>query len=215
LLSRSVISDWFNLLLIALFFASMLTATHAGRCGTERAETSVEACSNAGPCVSIVRKEATTVEWKTYSNSKLGIEFSYRGNHEVVVGCHYNDNCVAIVGHSKDPNNYLVAFEVFNGTLDAVATGHAVFQKESNHWIAKGRNANHPVEPISGSGWVGLKSVVDRGIADNTGIHPAAGECLWAIVSDGRRSIVADTPGTSPVDQDTMRSIESLRFRAR
>jgi hypothetical protein len=216
LLSRSVTSDWFNLLLIAaLFSASMPTATHAGRCGTERAETFLGACRNAGPRVNIIQKEATTAEWKTYSNSKLGIEFLYRGNHEVVVGCHYNDNCVAIVGQSKDPNNYLVAFEIFNGTLDVVAAGHAVFQKESDHWIAKGRSANHPVELISGSGWVGLKSVVDCGIADDTGIHPGAGECLWVIVSDGRRSIVADTQGTSPVDQDTMRSIESLRFRAR
>jgi hypothetical protein len=166
---------------------------------------------NAG----FVQSAADRTKWKLYLNSNAGIEFVYPSTRKVIVGCHYKKNCIALVGKTTRPADYVVAFEIFNGALDAVAVDQAVFQRVGDDWIAKGRNANHPVEPISGSGWRGLKSIVDCGISDNSGSHPGAGECLWVVMSDGKRSIVVDTQGTAPIDQDTMRSILSLRFRAR
>ncbi len=157
---------------------------------------------------------ADKTEWKTFRDPNLRIEFSYPNNRKVTMGCHFSNNCVALIAKFMRPGDYLVAFEVFDGALDAVAVEQAVFQKEGDHWIAKGRNAKHPVEPLSGSGWQGLKSVVDCGISDSTGSHAGAGECLWVVASDGKRSIVAETQGTVPIDQDTMRSILSLRFSA-
>jgi hypothetical protein len=152
-------------------------------------------------------------EWKIYRDPNLRIEFSYPNNRYVIHGCHLNKKCAAVVATTARPNEYLVAFEAFDGALDTIAADHAVFQKDGDHWIAKGRTGKHPVEALSGSGWRGLKSVVDCGISDSSGFHAGAGECLWVVVSNGKRSIVADTQGTAPIDPDVMRSILSLRFR--
>jgi hypothetical protein len=164
---------------------------------------------------SLVQLADNKTEWRIYRDPNSEIELLYPSNRRVITGCHYRKTCIALVGKTAGPDDYLVAFEIFDGALDTVAVDQAVFQREGDHWIAKGRNANHPVEPISGSGWQGLKSIVDCGVSDRVGPYRGAGECLWVVVSDGKRSIVADTQGTTPIDQDTMRSILSLRFRAR
>jgi hypothetical protein len=164
---------------------------------------------------SLVQFAVDKTAWRIYRDRNSEIEFLYPSNRKVIAGCHYRKNCIALVGKAAGPGDYIVAFEVFDGALDTVAVDQAVFQREGDHWIAKGRNANHSVEPISGSGWQGLRSIVDCGISDRVGPYIGAGECLWVVVSDGKRSIVADTQGTAPIDQDTMRSIMSLRFTAR
>jgi hypothetical protein len=42
------------------------------------------------------------------------------------------------------------------------------------------------VERFSGPGWAGMKAVIACAIDDpETGFHPVAGECLWAVLSDG------------------------------
>ncbi len=160
----------------------------------------------------IVQPAAQTTQWKVYHDPKFGIEFSYPNNMRIVGGCLGEKNCVAMVGKAARPDDYLLAFEVFDGALETVAVDQAVFQKEGDHWIAKGRNATHPAEPISGPGWRGLKAVVDCGISDSGGFHGGAGECLWVVMSDGKHSVVADTQGTAPINQDLLRSIETLRF---
>jgi hypothetical protein len=158
---------------------------------------------------------AAPAEWKIFRDPRLGIEFSYPGDRKAIVGCHASKNCVAVGAPVARPDDYLLAFEVFDGSLDTVAVDQAVFQKEGDHWIAKGRNGTYPVELLSGPGWKGLKSVVDCGVSDASGFHAAAGECLWVAASNGRRSVVADTQGTVAVGQDIMRSILSLRFSDR
>ena len=130
----------------------------------------------------------------------------------IVGGCLDEKNCVAMVGKTAGAADYLLAFEVFDGSLETVAVDQAVFQKEGDHWVAKGRNATHPAETISGPGWRGLKAIVDCGVSDSAGFHGGAGECLWVVMSDGKRSVVADTQGTAPINQELLRSIESLRF---
>jgi hypothetical protein len=155
---------------------------------------------------------ADKTEWKIYHDPNLGIEFLYPNNRYVIHGCHLSKTCVALVATTARPDDYLVAFEIFDGALDTVAADHAVFQKDGDYWIAKGRIGKHAVETLWGSGWRGLKSVVDCGISDRNGFHAGAGDCLWVVVSNSKRSIVADTQGTAPIDPDIMRSILSLRF---
>jgi hypothetical protein len=158
--------------------------------------------------------ETERASWSIFRDPKFGIEFSYRNDRKISTGCRGSKNCIALIAKTPIPGNYVVAFELFKGRLETVAVEQAVFQKEGDHWIAKGRSGRYPVEPISGPGWQGLKSVVDCGISDGGGFHAGAGDCLWVVASNGRRSVVADTPGTAPIDQDTMRSILSLRFTA-
>jgi hypothetical protein len=109
-------------------------------------------------------------------------------------------------------SDYLIAFEVFPGSLEKVAVEDAVFVKTESGWTAKGRSGEHPVVPLTGPGWTGLKATVDCGVSDSRGFHAAAGECLWAVVSDGRRSVVADTQGLVGNDAASLRSIQSIRF---
>ena len=152
-------------------------------------------------------------EWKTFRVTDLGIEFSYPSHQEVKVGCRSSKNCIALIGKPMPNSEYLMAFEVFDGDLEKIAVEQSVFEKESNNvWIARGRFGEHSVVPLAGLGWQGLKSTVDCGISDSTGFHAGAGECLWVVLSNGRRSVVVDTQGIVGNDDASMRSIQSLRF---
>jgi hypothetical protein len=157
---------------------------------------------------------ARKTRWNIFRNARLGIEFFYPDHQRVTIGCRASRDCVALVRKTRQSGDYLVAFEVFEGGLDTVAVDQAVFQKEGDHWVAKGRSGRYPAEPLSGPAWQGLKSTVDCGVSDSSGFHAGAGDCLWVVISNGKRSVVADTPGTVPIDQDIMRSILSIRFRA-
>lgn len=155
---------------------------------------------------------AKKAEWNVFRDRRLGIEFSYPNDRKVTVGCRGSKNCVALIGKAMRSGDYIVAFEVFEGGLETTAVDHTVLQKKGDHWVANGHSGKYPVESLSGPGWQGLKSVVDCGISGSSGLHASAGECLWVVLSNGKRSVVGDTQGTSAVDQDTMRSILSIRL---
>lgn len=151
-------------------------------------------------------------KWKSFRDTHLGIEFSYPSNRKVRSGCHGSKNCIALIGEPMPNSDYLIALEVFDGDFETVAVDKAVFEKRSDGWIAKGRFSEHPVVPIAGSGWQGLKSIVDCGISDSNGFHAGAGECMWVVLSDGKRSVVVDTQGIVGIDEASMRSIQTFRF---
>lgn len=153
-----------------------------------------------------------TVAWQVFRDEGIGIEFSYPADRTAVKGCRGSRSCVALVGPSMYRGDYLIAFEVFEGDLETVAAEKAVFEKRREGWIALGRSGEYPAAPISGEGWRGLRAVVDCGISDARGFHAAAGECLWVVLSDGRRAVVADTQGFGGMDETLLRSIETLRF---
>jgi uncharacterized protein len=153
-----------------------------------------------------------TVRWSSFRDPDLGFEFSYPSSRRVVIGCHGSKHCVALTSGASSPDDYIVAFEVFDGGLRQVAEEHTIFQESGQHWTAKGRSAEHTVERLAGPGWEGLKATVDCGISDKNGFHAGIGECLWVVLSNGKRSIVVDTQGLAGIDEDTMRSIQSIRF---
>jgi hypothetical protein len=153
---------------------------------------------------------ARKAEWLTFRDRGLGIAFSYPSNRRVVRDCRGKKNCVALVGKGARSSNYLIAFELFRGGLETVAAERGIFYKKDDGWIAKRRRDTYPAEPIVGPGWQGLKAVVDCGFSDSNGYH--AGKCLWVVLSNGRRSVVADTLGNNGIDEDTLRSIQSIQF---
>jgi uncharacterized protein len=150
--------------------------------------------------------------WKTFRDAKLGIEFSYPSNRKVKAGCRRSKSCIALIGKSMPSSEYLIAFEVFDGDLEKIAAEQAVFEKHNSVWIAKGRSGEHVVVPLEGHGWQGLKATVDCGVSDRKGFHAGAGECLWVVLSNGRRSVVVDTQGIVGNDAASMRSIQSIQF---
>jgi uncharacterized protein len=152
------------------------------------------------------------VEWKTFRDGKLGVEFSYPSTRKVKKGCRRSPNCIALIGPSMSNSDYLIAFEVFDGDLEKIATANAVFEKSDKGWVARGRFAEYPVESLTGEGWRGIKSTVGCGVSDSKGFHAAMGECLWVALSNGVRSIVADTQGIVGNDEASLHSIQSIRF---
>src|SRR5215831_3345908 len=152
------------------------------------------------------------VKWQSFRDTRLGIEFSYPSNRQVKIGCHGSQNCIALIGKPMPHSVYLMAFEVFDGDLETVAVEHAVFAKKNDGWIARGRFGEYQVVPLSGPDWQGLKSIVDCGISDSKGFHAGAGECMWVVLSNGKRSVVVDTQGIVGIDEASMRSIQAVRF---
>ena len=156
--------------------------------------------------------EANQLKWMRFRDAHIGIEFSYPSNRKVEVGCRGSSNCIALIGKPMPNSDYLMALEVFDGDLETVAEDKAVFEKKNDGWIAKGRFGEYPVVPLVGPGWRGFKSIVDCGITDRNGFHAGAGECMWGVLSDGRRSVVVDTQGIVGIDEASMRLIQSIRF---
>ncbi len=152
--------------------------------------------------------------WTQYHDPELGIEFSYPPRRQVIKNCRDSNRCVALVADQMPAGSeYLLAFEVFDGGLPQVAPHQAIFSSQGGGWMANGRNAQYPTQFLVGEGWQGIYAVVDCGITDEEGFfHAAAGECYWAVLSNGSRSVVIDSEGLVGNDPLSRRSIESFRF---
>lgn len=161
-----------------------------------------------------------TAGWKKYTNSKLGISFEYLANLNVV-SCDdiYGPNGVCLT--SDDMPNipdrpamyYVMAFHVEDVPLDKAAEKSAVFIQKNGKWVTDaGQGTPQVAISFSGHDWVGLKAVITCGISDENGYHAGAGDCFWAVVSNGKRSVVIDTQGTSGLDDATMHSVKTLRL---
>lgn len=150
--------------------------------------------------------------WKTYVDKTAGIQFVYPGNRTV----HADKNNIEIQGFlMPDGTNYLIHFELGNGDFDQAAKETEIFEeRKKGEWAAIiGRFENPVAEKIAGAGWNGLKTRITCGTSDEeTGFHAAAGECLWALISDGKHYLAADTQGLVGLDEDTLKTLMSIRF---
>ncbi len=159
----------------------------------------------------------TPAGWQTVTDPALGIAFAIAPGRrtgpcpEAAEGA---ANCVALF----EADTHLISFQTHTGTLAAVAAAEAGFEPNAEGVLMTtyGRFQPVPVETFAGNGWSGQKAVITCGISDEeTGFHAAGGECLWAVVGDGRRAVVANTHGINGLDGDTMASLMSLRFLPR
>jgi len=154
-------------------------------------------------------------EWHTYRNAELGISFEYLGNRQVrpcpgpAVGA-----CVALLSRRAPKGEVLITFEVKDGALEQVAETEAGFDRQDGKWMTTyGPGIPVEVERFAGRGWKGLRATIICGVSDDeTGFHAAGGECFWAVLGHGARSVVASTGGLVGTDADTQRSVNSLRF---
>jgi hypothetical protein len=169
-------------------------------------------CIASNICPSRSETSPSPATWTKYNNPGLGINFAIPRGWTATVGCHDSRHCLALSHGNAGVDDYTLALEVFAGPLEQVATNQTIFRHEGSTWVAGGRGVDHPAAAIAGPGWHGIEAVVDCGASDSTGFHAAGGECLWAVLSDGRRSIVADTQGTVPVTDELRAIIQSVRF---
>ena len=152
--------------------------------------------------------------WKTYSDPDLGVSFEYLGNREVKKPCprRFDQRCVALVGRNMGISDYIIAFEVANGTLEKVATDQGGFALDDGKWVAVGGpGVAEEVETFSGRGWKGMRITRACEVFDPES-GPHTGGCFNAVISNGTRAVVVDTEGSIGDDADTARSVESIRF---
>ena len=109
----------------------------------------------------------------------------------------------------------LFTLEVHDGALEAVAAEKAGFERDADGKLMTtwGRFEAVAVESFEVGGKPGLRAVITCGISDpETGFHAAGGECLYAVVSDGQRSVVISSSGFGNGLEAAEAAVTSLRF---
>ena len=109
----------------------------------------------------------------------------------------------------------LLTVQVHAGSLEAVAAEEAGFVRDAGGRLMTtyGRFEPVAVETFEVNGKPGLRAVVACGISDpETGFHAGAGECLWAVVSDGAQSVVISSSGFGNGLDAAEAAVRSIRF---
>lgn len=109
----------------------------------------------------------------------------------------------------------LLTVQVFAGPLETVAAAEGGFERnaEGRLMTTYGRFEPVAVEAFEVNGRSGLRAVIGCGISDpETGFHAGAGECLWAVVSDGSRSVVISSSGFGNGLEAAEPVVSSIRF---
>lgn len=157
-------------------------------------------------------KSVKRFSWKTFSDQKLGIEFSYPSNRTIRTD--YKNGSIKILAFSMPNSEYVIDFQLSTGNFKRAIKDSAIFEKKDGEWVAAiGPSVNPAAEEIYGSGWKGIKTIITCGISDDeTGFHAAGGECLWAVFSNGKRYVVANTQGIIGTDERTLKTMMSIKF---
>jgi hypothetical protein len=182
------------------------------------AATSV-ALSGCGPSPDSPEPSAEGAPAETvFRNEALGLSVRHRSDRTLrdcppFEGEPPRTNCLALGSKAGGRADPLATLELHDGALEDVARREAGFEPDATgRWMTTyGRFEPVPVQRFAGEGWTGMKAVVTCGVGDENGFHAAGGECLWAVVSDGRRAVVVSTDGLSSTEEaETM--VVSLRF---
>lgn len=109
----------------------------------------------------------------------------------------------------------LLTVQVHPGSLETVAAEEAGFVRDAGGRLMTtyGRFEPVAVEAFEVNGKPGLRAIVTCGISDpETGFHAGAGECLWAVVSDGTQSVVISSSGFGNGLDAAEAAVASIRF---
>ena len=156
---------------------------------------------------------ATPAGWKTHADPELGVSFDYPADRQIMRCPDIEGPCAMVGGGGRSP----LMVQPFDGGLEAVAREHAGFEPQGTQQGAEWKTTYGRFEPVTvqrftGEGWTGMRATITCGISDESGFHAGAGECLWAVLSDGARSAVVTTDGLLPIDAEVERTVASVRF---
>ena len=156
-------------------------------------------------------KKYSRSTWVEFEDDEMGIRFLYPSNK--IVRSDKKEKRITVYSYPGNSNNHVIEFEVGSGNLEIAARTTDVFVRKNGKWISNiGTSSDVAAERISGNGWKGIKAVVSCGVIDEeSGIH-ATGECLWAIISNGSRHIVAHTQGAVEINDRLLKTLSSLSF---
>ncbi len=144
----------------------------------------------------------------------MGVRFSYPAEWRL----HRKDDCVLLDAPDKQSNEeYTLDICRKRALLEKVAQDELIFSPDEHGvWMrTAGMDPPSPVEMLSGTGWKGMLATQTCGVSDEeTGFHAAGGECLMAVVSDGKTSLAFDTVGFYQDFAEIRTIIDSVRFDA-
>ena len=109
----------------------------------------------------------------------------------------------------------LLTVQVHDGALETVAAAEAGFERDAGGRLMTtyGRFEPVAVEAFEVNGRSGLRAVITCGISDpETGFHAGAGECLWAVVSNGEQSAVISSSGFGNGLEAAEAAVRSMKF---
>lgn len=174
-------------------------------------------CDGPGPAVEATDGEAQASAAATVVQpSTLGVSFEHPPGL-ILLPCEAETpSCISVVDPAAaGEDGVLLRVQMFDGSLEAVAREQAGFERDTDGRLMTtyGRFEPVPVETFGEPGRQGLRAVVTCGITHaETGFHAAAGECLWAAISDGRRTAVLSSTGLPAGLQAAEAAAASLRF---
>ena len=147
----------------------------------------------------------------------LGIDFDYDTTFQLRP-CEETPRCMILSDPAaEDFVRDLLTVQVHAGALEAVAAeeGGFVRDAEGRLMTTYGRFEPVAVEAFEVNGKPGLRAVVICGISEpENGFHAAAGNCLWAVVSDGTQSVVISSSGFGNGLDAAEEAVRSVRFTA-
>lgn len=147
----------------------------------------------------------------------LGVAFGRAAAHRLRP-CEETPRCLVLSDPAAEEfMRDLLTVQVFDGPLEAVAASEAGFMRDAEGRLMTtyGRFQPVAVERFEVNGRPGMRSVITCGISDpETGFHAGAGECLWAVVSDGSRSVVISSSGFANGLEAAEEAVRSVRFAA-
>lgn len=147
----------------------------------------------------------------------LGIAFEHAAGLKLKPCDGEMPRCAVLFDPAAEPYlRDLLTVQVFDGTLEAVGASEAGFERnaEGQLMTTYGRFQPVAVERFEVNGTPGLRAVITCGISDpETGFHAAAGECLWAVASDGARAVVISSSGFQNGLEAVRPVVASLRFQ--
>ncbi len=152
------------------------------------------------------------------ASTALGVAFDHAAGLQTRPCDGATPRCVVLFDPSAEEfMRDLLTVQVFAGSLEAVAAAEGGFERnaEGRLMTTFGRFESVPVESFEVNGKSGLRATITCGISDpETGFHAAAGECLWAVVSDGTQSVVISSSGFGNGLDAAEAAVRSVRFTA-
>jgi hypothetical protein len=156
---------------------------------------------------------STAATMQTVTETPLGITLQIPAGAQIQP-CHDEVRCIEVHGLLRGHATMLVRLQAFDAPLEKVARDNADFDVIDGKWVTTaGPGMPLPVETLRTPNWTEMRATIACGVSSpKSGFHAAGGECLWAVVSNGKRSLLANTDDYANPQSVTAPMISSVRF---
>lgn len=167
-------------------------------------------------CQQLGGANATDLAGPLQTTTAYGVSFEHARGLQTKPCYEDSHQCLILFDPAEeDWMSELVSVEVHNGPLETVAAEHAGFVRNAEGRLMTTYGRFQPVEvtPVQVNGAPALRAIISCGISDpETGFHAGAGDCLSAVISDGKRTVVISSSGYGNGLEATEALIPTLRF---